>query len=86
MLSRNGAHDEAAAIIREALALLEPTDATVLLIEAQLDLGEVLAAAGDVSGARDAYTEARRLADEKGGVVILGTVIRRLESLDTAHI
>ncbi len=84
LLSREAAHAEAAAIVREALELLAQTDATVLLIEAQLDLGEVLTAAGDIAGAREAYTAARRLAEEKGGVVMLGAVVARLESLDTA--
>ena len=54
----------------------------MLLIEAQLDLGEVLAASGDVTRAREAYTQARHLAEEKGGVVLLATVFRRLESLE----
>ena len=42
VLARRGALDEAEAIVREAMELLEPTDATVLQIDAQLDLGEVL--------------------------------------------
>ncbi len=84
LLSRRGAHEEAVAIVREALAVLESTDATVLLIEAQLDLGEVLEAAGDVGGARAAYAEARTLAEGKGGVVTLATALGRLAALDTA--
>ena len=71
-------------IIREALALLEPTDATLFQLEAELDLGEVLAAAGRNDEARAAYEAARELAERKGGVVILGGVIRRLEALDAA--
>ena len=71
-------------IIREALALLEPTDATLFQLEAELDLGDVLAAAGRTDDARSAYEAARDLAEQKGGVVILGAVLRRLEALDAA--
>ncbi len=40
-------------MVREALGLLEPTDATLLLVDAQRDLGEVLAAAGRLDAARE---------------------------------
>ena len=43
VFGRRGELAEAELMIREALAVLEPTDATVLHIDAQLDLGEVLA-------------------------------------------
>jgi predicted ATPase/class 3 adenylate cyclase len=86
ILGRRGEFEEAEALIREALAVLEPTDATVLHIDAQLDLGELLAAAGRVDEARDAYERARDLATTKGGVVTLGAVLRRLERLDSAPV
>ena len=85
VLARRGLHDEAVEIVREALALLERTDATVLQFDANLDFGEVLALAGRIDEARAAYEAARAFADRKGGVVILGTVLLRLEALDTAH-
>jgi class 3 adenylate cyclase/tetratricopeptide (TPR) repeat protein len=84
ILARRGALGEAEALVRDALALLEPTDATVLQLDAQLDLGEVLVAAGKLRKARESYEVARALADRKGGVVTLGVVIRRIEALDTA--
>ena len=83
--SRRGSHAEARRSSARRSTCSSRRTRPCFSLDAHLDLGEVLAVAGDVSGARDAYTEARRLADEKGGVVILGTVIRRLESLDTAH-
>ncbi|MCZ7587951.1 MAG: AAA family ATPase [Gaiella sp.] len=83
--ARAGALDEAELLVREALGILEPTDAPVLQLEAYVDLGEVLAAAGRLDDARSAYEVARRLAEQKGGVVALGAVVRRIESLDTAQ-
>ena len=84
ILARRGALAEAEALVREAVEVLEPTDFTVLRVDACLDLGEVLAAAGRTDEVRDAYETARDLARDKGGVVTLGVVIRRLEALDTA--
>ena len=86
IVAREGHVDESEAFVREALAILEPTDATVLKLDAYLDLGGILAAAGRTSEARAAYETARELADEKGGVVTLGAVIRRIEGLDTAQV
>jgi len=86
ILACTGAVADAEVLVREALAILEPTDAPVLQIEAYLDLGEVLVAAGRIDEARTAYEAARALADEKGGVVTLGAVIRRIEGLDTAQV
>jgi class 3 adenylate cyclase/tetratricopeptide (TPR) repeat protein len=86
ILARAGAVDEAESHVREALAILEPTDAPVLRLEAYLDLGEVLADAGRAEEARAAYEAGRALAEQKGGVVALGAVIRRIEGLDTAQV
>ncbi len=84
ILARQGAPEEAEAIVREAIALLESTDAIVYQIEAHVALGEALIAAGRASEARDAYLSAQSLAEQKGGVVILSGVLRRLEDLDAA--
>ena len=84
ILARQGAPREAEAIIREALGLLESTDAIVYQIEAHVALGEALMAAGRANEARDAYLSAQALAERKGGVVILSGVLRRLEDLDAA--
>ena len=86
ILARQGAADEAEAIVREALALLEPTDATVLQLETYVDLGEVLAVGGSFEDARAAYEAARALAEKKGGVVVLSLVLQRLEALDAARV
>ncbi len=86
IVAREGHAADAEAVVREALAILEPTDATVLKLDAYLDLGGILAAAGRTSEARAAYETARELADEKGGVVTLGAVIRHIEGLDTAQV
>ena len=72
-------------ITREAIALLEETDAIVYKIEARVALGESLAAAGRTAEAREAYESAKSLAEEKGGVVILTGVLRQLEVLDAAR-
>jgi class 3 adenylate cyclase/tetratricopeptide (TPR) repeat protein len=84
ILVRQGAPADAESITREAITLLEPTDAIVYKIEARVALGESLAAAGRIDEARDAYESARSLAEEKGGVVILSGVLRRIEDLDAA--
>ena len=83
-LARRGSFDEAEVAVREALALLEPTDATMMRLNAQAALGEVLEAAGRHGDARLAYETARTLAEDKGGVVILSDVLRRLADLDAA--
>jgi class 3 adenylate cyclase/tetratricopeptide (TPR) repeat protein len=85
ILTRQGAYAEAEEITREALAYLEPTDVIVYQIECNVALGEVFAASGRIEEARNALVTARRLAETKGGVVILSGVLRRLEDLDAAQ-
>jgi class 3 adenylate cyclase/tetratricopeptide (TPR) repeat protein len=85
VLARRDAYDDAEAIVREGIALLEMTDAVVLQFDAYLDLGEVLSTAGKTDEARAAYEVARELAEGKGGVVALETIGRRLGALDTAR-
>ena len=82
-LARRRAFDDAEAIAREALALLEQTDATMMKFDGQLALGEILDAAGRAGDARQAYEAAHALAERKGGVVNLGTVLRHLDGADT---
>ena len=84
ILAREGAADAAEEIVREAIALLDPTDAIMYQIEAQVALGEALIAAARSDEARVALERARTLAETKGGVVILSGVLRRLEDLDAA--
>jgi Flp pilus assembly protein TadD len=84
ILAREGATAEAEEVAREAVAILEPTEAIVYQIESRVALGEALEAAGRIDEARMAYDEARGLAERKGGVVILTGMLRRLENLDAA--
>jgi class 3 adenylate cyclase/tetratricopeptide (TPR) repeat protein len=82
--ARRGQLEEAESLVREGVELLDATDFTILRVDACLDLGEVLAAAGRTGEARAAYETARELAESKGGVVLLGRVILRIEALDAA--
>ncbi len=85
ILARRGAFDDAEAILREGIALLDATDAVLLQLDAYLDLGEALTAAGKSGEARAAYDAALRLAEQKGGVVAFETLRNRLGALDTAR-
>ena len=51
-LARRASYGEAEELIREALDLLAPTDATMYQLDAYLDLGEVLSVAGRTSTRR----------------------------------
>ena len=55
---------------------LAPTDADVFRLEAELDLGETSWPRRRTDEARVAYEAARGLAERKGGVVLLGAVLR----------
>jgi class 3 adenylate cyclase/predicted ATPase len=84
ILARRGEHAQAEEMVREGLALLAATDAVLLQVDAYLDLGEVLSAAGRIDHAREAYEAALSLAEQKGGVVAFETIGRRIGALDTA--
>ena len=64
--ARQGAHDEAEALARDALEILAPTDAIILKYGALLDLAEVLGIAGRPEEAAIALQEALQLAELKG--------------------
>ncbi len=84
-LARRGSLAEGEARCGRRSTCSRPTDATVLLLDAQLDLGEVLASpAATTRPAR--RTSGARPRTTKGGVVILGVVLRRLEELDPAPV
>jgi class 3 adenylate cyclase/tetratricopeptide (TPR) repeat protein len=74
ILASRGAGDEAEALVRAAVDLLEPTDAVVLQIEALSDLGEVLTILGR-DGAASAFEQARQLAAAKGSDVLVARVL-----------
>jgi tetratricopeptide (TPR) repeat protein len=84
ILAARGSFAEAEALVNEGLEVLDATDAVLLQLDAYLDLGKVLSAAGDTAGARAAYDAALRLAELKGGVVAFETIGRRLGALDAA--
>ena len=54
-------------------------------IEAYVALSEALLAAGKPGAAREALIVARSYGEKKGGVVILSSVLRRIEDLDAAR-
>jgi ATP/maltotriose-dependent transcriptional regulator MalT len=73
VLAERGEADEAEQLARSAVELLEGTDAVVLQIDANIDLGQVLAKIGR-EGADAAFERARRLATDKGSEVLVGRV------------
>jgi ATP/maltotriose-dependent transcriptional regulator MalT len=74
VLASRGEGDQAEALVRAALELLEPTDAVVLQIEALIDLGEVLTILGR-DGAAAVFERARELAAAKGSDVLVTRVL-----------
>jgi hypothetical protein len=74
VLALGGEGDRAEELARSAVALLEPTDAYVLQIEAYASLGEVLVML-DRPGAGDAFQRAHELADAKGSDVLVARVL-----------
>ena len=69
LLARSGRHEEAETVAREALALVEPTDALEERAEVLLDLAEVLRVAGRDADAGRAVVQAAVLYEQKGHVV-----------------
>jgi hypothetical protein len=69
--TKQGRHDEAIALSREALSLLAPSEFMVMLGEANMVLAGALRAAGDEDGAMDAAHEAEGLASAKGNLAAL---------------
>jgi predicted ATPase/class 3 adenylate cyclase len=69
VLASRGAHAEAEQLAREAVALVEETDALDLRGGALLDLADVLALAGRSGDAAACAEEARQLFERKGNVV-----------------
>ena len=72
LLARQGALDEAEALVTEALEILEPTDAIIFRHGVLLDLAEVRQLAG--RDRTDALTRARELARAKGSEVLADAV------------
>ena len=83
ILATNGSTDDAEALARSAVELLEPTDAVVLQIEALIDLGETLNLLGR-DGTAAAFDRAHRLATEKGSDVLVARVLQAASRTTTA--
>jgi tetratricopeptide (TPR) repeat protein len=82
VLARRGAHPEAEALAREAVALVEPSDALTDRGDALLALAEILELRGDRPAAATAAREALALYDRKGAVVLADrarSAVRRSE-------
>jgi tetratricopeptide (TPR) repeat protein len=93
LLARRGANAEAEGLAREAVALLEPSDALTDQGDARLALAEVLRAAGRAPQAAAAAREALDLYRRKGAIVLadraraaLGRSERPLDGGDHAEI
>jgi class 3 adenylate cyclase/tetratricopeptide (TPR) repeat protein len=69
VLVRRGQTDEALRLAREAVEIALETDMLNEQGDANFDLGEVLALAGDPVGARDAYERALDCYERKGNVI-----------------
>jgi ATP/maltotriose-dependent transcriptional regulator MalT len=76
LLAQEGAYSEGETLVRQALAILAPTDAVLFTYGALLDLAEVRRIAGQ--SAEDALAEARAFADAKGSAVLAGAVAAML--------
>jgi class 3 adenylate cyclase/tetratricopeptide (TPR) repeat protein len=71
LLARRGALEEGEALVREALAILAPTDAVLLKYRANVDLAEVLSIAGRQAEAEEAIRDALELAELKRSQVMV---------------
>jgi tetratricopeptide (TPR) repeat protein len=77
--ARTGRPDQAERVAREAVELMEGTDALNLNAEAFVALGEALQAAGRFDEARAAFADAERLYERKGNVTSLARLRARSE-------
>jgi class 3 adenylate cyclase/tetratricopeptide (TPR) repeat protein len=78
LLARQGAIEEGEALVREAIAILEPTDAVLLKFGAYLDLAEVLGLAARMDEARAALAQALELAELKQSAVMVAAAQKLL--------
>jgi class 3 adenylate cyclase/tetratricopeptide (TPR) repeat protein len=84
VLARRGQHSEAEHIVREALALVDATDALVTQGDGHQCLAEVLELAGRPADAAAALHEALALYERKGALVQAERVRERLAALEPA--
>ncbi len=78
VLAASGDHEHAIALAREAVSILQPTDAAVVQADALVDLAEVLRAGGEAREAESSLWAALELNERKGNVVAAGRVRQAL--------
>jgi tetratricopeptide (TPR) repeat protein len=78
VLAASGDHEHAIALAREAVSILQPTDAAVVQADALVDLAEVLRAAGEAGEAESTLRVALELNERKGNVVAAERVRQEL--------
>ncbi|HTI34889.1 MAG TPA: hypothetical protein VL422_14515, partial [Miltoncostaea sp.] len=78
LLARRGDGAAGVASCREAVALADGTDDLIARADALADLGEALGDAGDADGARAALRRALDLYEQKGSLVAVRRLARRL--------
>jgi tetratricopeptide (TPR) repeat protein len=76
LLARSGDVDEAERLVREAVELLEPTDALLFHHDALIDLAEVQLLAGRTGEADASLAEAVALAERKGSPILAAAAER----------
>jgi len=81
VLSARGEHEDARRLATEAVAIGEQTDMVGSIGDAHVLLGDVLAAAGNHTGAATSYGKALSLFERKGAVVPERQTRERLDSL-----
>jgi class 3 adenylate cyclase/tetratricopeptide (TPR) repeat protein len=81
VLAHRGETSKALGLVREAVAMVEPTDYLELRGETYADLAEVLSAAGDTDGAASALRESLRNYEEKQAAAPAARIGARLDQL-----
>jgi len=81
VLAHRGEHERALELVREAVALVTPTDYLVLRGETYADLAEVLLVAGDTDGAANALRQSLRNFEEKQAIAPATRVRDRLSAV-----
>ncbi len=82
VLAARGRTEEAEPVAREAVELSEATDDLNMRGDTLVDLGEVLAAAGDREGAKAAFASALDLYEQKGNAAAVEVTRRRRAALE----
>jgi class 3 adenylate cyclase len=81
VFAHRGRYEEAERLAREAVAIVDQTDALAIQGQTRSDLGEVLAAAGRKEEAAGAFEEALELYERKKNLAMIAQVQPRLDAL-----